>query len=307
MPSLEFKRIELSDKERVNNFLYKTKSNSCQMTFANLFCLREKYNTEICIHDNFLFIRQKNRNYNGDNNQIAYFVPIGSGNLESAISLIIEKSRKDGHRPYFFAVTDDTKAELENLDNYQFCIEEQEDWAEYIYNSKKLVDFSSSDLSKQRRAVNRFWNLYGEETKIEKISESNIKQLLKYQSKWLKENIDRNMDSDSLIKENISICNALENFDKLDLEGIIIFVGKSIRGYGYGTILPGGAFDIIAQKGDISYQQVYKVVLQEHVKTYYERAELTNMEEDIGLIGLRRSKTRYRPEYMLKKYTAAFK
>lgn len=307
MPSLEFKRIELSDKERVNNFLYKTKSNSCQMTFANLFCLREKYNTEICIHDNFLFIRQKNRNYNGDNNQIAYFVPIGSGNLESAISLIIEKSRKDGHRPYFFAVTDDTKAELENLDNYQFCIEEQEDWAEYIYNSKKLVDFSSSDLSKQRRAVNRFWNLYGEETKIEKISESNIKQLLKYQSKWLKENIDRNMDSDSLIKENISICNALENFDKLALEGIIIFVGKSIRGYGYGTILPGGAFDIIAQKGDISYQQVYKVVLQEHVKTYYERAELTNMEEDIGLIGLRRSKTRYRPECMLKKYTAAFK
>lgn len=307
MPSLEFKRIELSDKERVNNFLYKTNSNSCQMTFANLFCLREKYNTEICIHDNFLFIRQKNRNYNGDNNQIAYFVPIGSGNLESAISLIIEKSRKDGHRPYFFAVTDDTKAELENLDNYEFCIEEQEDWAEYIYNSKKLVDFSSSDLSKQRRAVNRFWNLYGEETKIEKISESNIKQLLKYQSKWLKENIDRNMDSDSLIKENISICNALENFDKLDLEGIIIFVGKSIRGYGYGTILPGGAFDIIAQKGDISYQQVYKVVLQEHVKTYYERAELTNMEEDIGLIGLRRSKTRYRPEYMLKKYTAAFK
>lgn len=307
MPSLEFKRIELSDKERVNNFLYKTNSNSCQMTFANLFCLREKYNTEICIHDNFLFIRQKNRNYNGDNNQIAYFVPIGSGNLESAISLIIEKSRKDGHRPYFFAVTDDTKAELENLDNYEFCIEEQEDWAEYIYNSKKLVDFSSSDLSKQRRAVNRFWNLYGEETKIEKISESNIKQLLKYQSKWLKENIDRNMDSDSLIKENISICNALENFDKLDLEGIIIFVGKSIRGYGYGTILPGGAFDIMAQKGDISYQQVYKVVLQEHVKTYYERAELTNMEEDIGLIGLRRSKTRYRPEYMLKKYTAAFK
>lgn len=115
------------------------------------------------------------------------------------------------------------------------------------------------------------------------------------------------MDSDSLIKENVSICNALENFNELDLEGIIIFVGKSIRGYGYGTILPGGAFDIIAQKGDISYQQIYKVVLQEHVKTYYERAELTNMEEDIGLIGLRRSKTRYRPEYMLKKYTAFFK
>lgn len=307
MPSLEFKRIELSDKERVNNFLNKTNSNSCQMTFANLFCLREKYNTEICVKDNVLFIRQKNRNFDGENNQIAYFVPIGTGNLESAINLIIETSRKEGHRPYFFAVTDDTKDELEKLDKFEFCIEEQEDWAEYIYKSEKLVDFSSSDLSKQRRAVNRFWNLYGEETRIERISESNIKQLLKYQSKWLKENIERNMDSDSLIKENISICNALENFNELDLEGIIIFVGKSIRGYGYGTILPGGAFDIIAQKGDISYQQIYKVVLQEHVKTYYERAELTNMEEDIGLIGLRRSKTRYRPEYMLKKYTAFFK
>ena len=103
MPSLEFKRIELSDKEIVNNFLNKTNSNSCQMTFANLFCLREKYNTEICVRDNVLFIRQKNRNFGGENNQIAYFVPIpiGTGNLESAINLIIEISRKEGHRPYF--------------------------------------------------------------------------------------------------------------------------------------------------------------------------------------------------------------
>ena len=220
--------------------------------------------------------------------------------------MILEASRKERIKPYFFGVTEDNLSLFEQSIKHSFKITEQRDWFEYLYRSEKFVDFASSELSKQRRAVNRFWNLYGAEAAVERISPSNIQKVVKYQSAWLANNLDRNMDRDSLISENESILNGLDNFWSLNLEGIIVSVGKSVRGYAYGTILPGGAFDIIAQKGDVEYQQIYKVVLQEHVKTFYERAELTNMEEDIGLVGLRRSKERYKPDYMLKKYIVEF-
>ncbi len=278
------------------------------MTFANLFCLRKKYGTEICIDGGILYIRQKNRIYNG---QTAYFAPIfpestAPEDFTDAVDMILEASRKERIKPYFFGVTEDNLSLFEQSIKHSFKITEQRDWFEYLYRSEKFVDFASSELSKQRRAVNRFWNLYGAEAAVERISPSNIQKVVKYQSDWLANNLDRNMDRDSLISENESILNGLDNFWSLNLEGIIVSVGKSVRGYAYGTILPGGAFDIIAQKGDVEYQQIYKVVLQEHVKTFYERAELTNMEEDIGLVGLRRSKERYKPDYMLKKYTVEF-
>lgn len=278
------------------------------MTFANLFCLRKKYGTEICIDGGVLYIRQKNRIYNG---QTAYFAPIfpestAPEDFVDAVDMILEASRKERIKPYFFGVTEDNLSLFEQSIKHSFKITEQRDWFEYLYRSEKFVDFASSELSKQRRAVNRFWNFYGAEAAVERISPSNIQKVVKYQSDWLANNLDRNMDRDSLISENESILNGLDNFWSLNLEGIIVSVGKSVRGYAYGTILPGGAFDIIAQKGDVEYQQIYKVVLQEHVKTFYERAELTNMEEDIGLVGLRRSKERYKPDYMLKKYTVEF-
>ena len=105
MPSLEFKRIELSDKEIVNNFLNKTNSNSCQMTFANLFCLREKYNTEKYAFGImfYLFVRRiEILAVKIIKLHILFRYRSGTGNLESAINLIIEISRKEGHRPLFF-------------------------------------------------------------------------------------------------------------------------------------------------------------------------------------------------------------
>ena len=157
-----------------------------------------------------------------------------------------------------------------------------------------------------RRAVNRFLNLYGDEVSVEKISEKNINSVLKFQKDWLESNLERNPNGASLQAENTSVLRALKHYDELGLEGIAVKVGRAVRGYAYGNILPGGAFDIIAQKGDVAYQQIYKYILREHVRTYCDRAELTNMEEDIGLMGLRRSKTRYKPIFMLKKYTAEF-
>ncbi len=277
------------------------------MSFANLYCQALEYGTEIAESKGFLYIRQLSRKLGVvPRGKTAYFVPIGGGDLKTAIDAVVDTARRKKQDPYFFAVTDETKAALEKVPEYRFRFIESEDWNEYMYFSESFRDFESSALAKQRRAVHRFLNLYGDEVSVDPISKSNIDKVMKFQRAWLHENIERNMNSVSLEAENDSVLRGLKNFEVLGLEGIAVSIGRAIRGYAYGTILPGGAFDIIAQKGDIAYQQIYKYILREHARTFCDRAKYTNMEEDIGLLGLRRSKTRYKPAFMLKKYFAEF-
>lgn len=277
------------------------------MNFANLYCQALEYGTEIAESKSFLYIRQLRRKPGVvPSEKTAYFVPIGEGDLKSAIDTVAGTARRAKQKPYFFAVTDDQRAALEEIPEYRFKFTESEDWNEYIYISESFRDFDSSALAKQRRAIHRFLNLYGDEVSVEPISKSNIDKVMKFQRDWLSENIGRNMNSVSLEAENDSVLRGLKNFEVLGLKGIAVSIGRAIRGYAYGTILPGGAFDIIAQKGDVAYQQIYKYILREHARTFCDRAKYTNMEEDIGLVGLRRSKTRYKPVFMLKKYFAEF-
>lgn len=291
----------------VGKYLRETKSNSCQMNFANLYCQALEYKTEIAEKDEVLYIRQPGRKVSiVSKDKIAYFPPLGAEDMKEALDEIFKTARAERHMPYLFAVTEEIRKNLENIPEYKISFLESEDWNEYMYISESFRDFDSSALAKQRRAIHRFLNLYGNDAAVEPISKTNIERIIKFQREWLENNLERNSDGASLMAENDSVIRGLRNFDRLGLEGIVVYVGRAVRGYAYGSVLPGGAFDIMAQKGDVAYQQIYKYILREHVRTFCDRAKYTNMEEDIGLSGLRRSKSRYRPSFMLKKYFGIF-
>ena len=70
---LLFRNLEISDKEIVDRTVRYAESMSCQLSFANLYCLSGKYNTKICISDGILYIRQSRRD---ENLYAAYLLPM---------------------------------------------------------------------------------------------------------------------------------------------------------------------------------------------------------------------------------------
>ena len=66
-------------------------------------------------------------------------------------------------------------------------------------------------------------------------------------------------------------------------------------------------FDVHFEKAEGSINGAYPMVCREFVRMLmakYPELEYINREDDMGFESLRRSKQSYKPEYLLKKYTA---
>lgn len=298
---LNFRKIKLSDKDVVERFLKNTQIPSCQYSFANLFALRDKYGTELCIEDNALFIRQTKRIHK---NKMAYFFPICQNNLQTHLNQIFQTGKNQGHEIYIFCLFEKDKENFLSFTGKGILLEKNADWDEYLYESNRIFEMKDANLSKIRRGINQFWNLYGQSVSIGKIEKIDIEEIKTFQRKWYDETKLTTDKPDALSEEHKAVNEALENFEYLDLSGIYIKIDGELKAYSYGSIVGNDTFDVIAQKGAKEYRHIYKVLFHELLRTYWEKIKWTNMEEDIGLLGLRQLKNSYRPDIRLVKYTA---
>jgi hypothetical protein len=108
----------------------------------------------------------------------------------------------------------------------------------------------------------------------------------------------------ALQRESRMIESQLMNFDKMHLSGIVLRIDGQVYGFGYGTKLNDTCYDAIAEKGDRSVPHLYKVLRQEAVKQCALDCIWVNVEEDLGIQGLRELKFAYHPEYLLRKFIA---
>ena len=307
MNNLVFKNIELNDRFDVEPFLIKVANRSCQFTFVSLFCLRDKYGTQICIDNNTLYIRQINRTID---DKIAYFLPIieGEDSLDNALHRIINTAKVDGHLIYLFNIIDDNIKELLKSKDFEFHFQEKEDWSEYLYYTHRLRDLKKSDLHRQKRTVKKFWKTYeNDDVMIEDISLNNILEIKEFQKKWYEAKLLSLPNDESISHENKAIQIAFDNFKELELFGIALRINGIIEGYSYGVVISDNTFDKIVEKGNYNINNVYRVISQEMAKKCDESLIWTNMEEDLGIEGLRTMKQRYKPDCLIIKYDGFIK
>ena len=87
MAELEFKRVEISDREMARELLEKSNFRGCEYTFGNNFVWRNIYNVEVCFAEGFYFCKQ------GEGNDIRFTFPTGSGDIKRAVGLLTEYTR----------------------------------------------------------------------------------------------------------------------------------------------------------------------------------------------------------------------
>lgn len=308
---LIFRNLEITDRQIVDRAVRYADSMSCQVSFANLYCLSCKYNTKICISEGVLYIRQSRRD---ENLYEAYLLPMKipeeSSEGESdhpldwfhrAIGKIREEAHSAGKLLMFFGVTEDMKELVLEEETERFHEVENRDWADYIYLSEKMISLSGSRLAAKRKAYNKFMREYAERITISEIKAENIEEVREFQKNWM-ENNNKTESGQSLVLENRSINIALDSFEALGLKGIVIYIDNRVAAYSYGQPVTDKIFDVIVEKGDYRYPNIYRVINRFFVVYCCKKYKYINREEDIGLTGLRQAKMRYQPEILLKKY-----
>lgn len=288
---LEFELITPDDKELIEENIPASVRNMCDFSFGNLVCWGAVENTRLACSGGFVFLRSR---FNGVK---AYAFPWGNGELDEAFQLLEADSRERSCKLNFYCVSEEQLEALKARYGERLFIEEQRDFFDYVYARENLAKLKGRKYHSKKNHVNSFLKRYS--YAYEKINEKNLQECLEFSRLWHKQG-ERNPKLD---EEKLVIDKAFKHFNDLGLSGALIRVDGKIVAYALGEAMADGeTYCTHFEKGSNELPQAYAVINKLFAEVSLEGFKYINREDDAGSEGLRKAKTSYHPEFLVKKY-----
>ena len=292
---ISFKDITLADKDTITSFTMKSDRRNCDLSFSNLCSWRFLYDTKFAVVDNFLVFKF----WAGE--QLAYMMPIGTGDLKAILRKLIEDADKEKQSFCMLGVCSNMRVDLETTLPSQFVFTEDRDYADYIYLKSDLSTLKGKKFQSKRNHINRFRNTYPD-YEYTPITPDRIQECLDLEAEWCKVN---NCDQqEGTGNERRALIYALHNFEALGLTGGILHVNSKIVAFTFGMPINHETFGVHVEKADTNIEGAYAMINYECANRIPEQYIYINREEDLGIEGLRKAKLSYQPVTILEKYMA---
>ena len=173
---------------------------------------------------------------------------------------------------------------------------------DYICLKEDIINLPGHALRPKRQHLAQFPRFYPNH-EYRPIEPSLFPECLQLLQRWSDnaEAIGHLQGADSKVMERESISQVFDNWEQFGAIGGALFVDGNIVAFTYGVPINSNTFDLCVEKGDINYKGVYTVVRHHFMQQIPEQYTYINLEEDLGLPGLRRAKSSYHPAYQIKK------
>ena len=291
---LIFKKVEISDKEWVDEILKKSDCPSLEYNFTTLFIWQKIYNIEIARKNDWLFVKS------GKKKQ-SFLFPVGSGDAGEALNELEEYSRQNNMAMDFYSLSKKGCEFLENQYPGRYTFTEKRDTFDYVYTSESLATLSGKKLSSKRNHINRFIE-NNPDWVYEEIDSSNIAEAATMHSLWCDK---AECDSDeSLAEETCAVKRAFKYYSELGLSGGILRTDGKVVAFTMGDELNESTFLVHIEKAYAEVQGAYPMINKQFVINNCQGYDYINREDDTGDEGLRKAKLSYRPVMLVEKYTA---
>ncbi|SAI88346.1 hypothetical protein MBBA_1492 [Methanoculleus bourgensis] len=175
------------------------------------------------------------------------------------------------------------------------------DYFDYIYRTEDLAGLHGRDYATIRRQVNRFGREHA--YTVEEITRENIDEVWEFLVIWCEW---RDCDSVPILAyEKDAILFAVNHFLDIGLMGWIVRIEGTIGAISVvGPVNEDMAVVHFEKALPETYQGIYQVITTGTAAALLNRYRYINRECDMGVPGLRESKTRYRPAYMVEVHHA---
>ncbi len=284
-------------KEAISTFMpYLSGHNGrfCDYTPVNLFIWKDYFYEGYTVHDDMLFLQLL-----GENNERYYAVPMGSGDVVSALKLLKSDADKRSQPLRLSIVSKEHLSILKEVfgDNIDISCERQ--WADYIYDARRMAAFEGADYAKQRNHVRRFERNYPG-YRVEWLSVSHIPAINAFLDTFA---AIRGKESELAFEEIERTKKALADMTALALFGVVLYVDEMLVGFSAGCRIDDTLY-VNFEKADTSYDGVYQMLVKCFASAFADESiRFINREEDCGDEGLRKSKLAYHPIDLFDKYT----
>ncbi|MBE6810991.1 MAG: DUF2156 domain-containing protein [Ruminococcaceae bacterium] len=284
---MNFKKIELGDKEKLEAFFKSAQELTCEIAFINLLIWQPLYNNYYCIEDDTLYLKTCS------NNNESYSVPFG--NVAKGLEKII---KSENNFPNIWAQEGERFQTFKRLYGEYYDFHEIPSEFDYIYNSSDLINLSGKKYHSKRNHISSFSKQFN--WHYEDIASNNIEKVRECARIWYRQHND---DTDvGLTSEMHGIDFMLKNMDTLDVTGGAIIVDNRVVAFTLGSPINNNIYDIHIEKAILGYETAYTVINREFASHNLNDYRYINRENDLGIDGLRKSKLSYKPEIILPKY-----
>ena len=256
-------------------------------TFANVYLFRKTSNYEFLTTDCGLFVSGQNKQ-----KQI-YIMPLNDPHgcdIQTFNDLL-------GRQKFFFPIPEGW---LSCFPQDKFVISYDDSESDYIYLTENMADFKGRQYTRHRNHLNQFLSLYV--PKGETLSTKNFQDALRVLQEW------QNDSRTAPDKNDFEQCSeALQNISELALWGTIYYIDGNPAGFIIGEALNSDTFCLHFAKAPKKYHGIYEFMFNDTAKRLQSQYKYLNLEEDMGNKNLRRTKSSYGPERLLKKYRIGIK
>ena len=290
-PETAFRPPLLSDAESVARCTQNTLQSD--LSFANIYLLREKYGTEIMFHVEHLL-----RYFGGTARLQGYAFPAGSGDSDAVETCLkfIENHAKTHQNELKFCLLTEKQAEfLCNRYGERAHVTTDAGDADYLYLRDDLALLPGTKFHKKRTHISKFEREHPEWS-FEQLTPENSNEAIQVAEQWL----IAQGESPALRHEFKAICTALEQQQQLSLTGGLLRVAGTAVAFSVVSIVNEQMADIHYEKCLPEFREAYTLINRETAKLL--TTQFINREEDLSIEGLRKAKLSYHPHTVLKKF-----
>lgn len=295
---LEFRDIDISDKDRINSALINSDFMGCEYSFANNMAWRRLSDSKITFYKDFYITCA----FSTDDNIPSFTFPSGYGNYKELFEEMRKFSEMHGNPLRIWGVTDKVLPIFEEFFPGQYDIALDRDGCDYIYYSSDLINLQGKKYHGKRNHLARFKEINHE---FSPITEKDFDDCITFCTETY--NSKANQNEHSFIAEQFAINTYFTHFDELGLKGGIIRIDGKVAAITIGEQLNSVTFCVHIEKADTSHNGIYAGINNYFACEYASNLTYINREEDLGIEGLRKSKLSYHPAFLLNKYVVTFK
>ena len=282
---------ELGDKQLFDSILAEIQPEICEYTFANLYAWRKLYDFSVSMYNDFVVLSAASEGSPRSGLSRYFFEPLGKGDKVGVIRRLAGQKGAE-----FRFLSEELKKVFE--DDKSFAVSLDKENGDYVYNSSDLITLKGKKYDGKRNFIKRFKadNQYA----YIPLSGGNAKNCIAFAEEWCKFRDCEGVES--LKFESLAIREMLENFSVLGLSGGAIEIGGKVCALGIGEKLKADTFVVHILKAKDGITGLNQTMNNEFLAREAAGFKFVNMEQDLGLEGLRKSKLSYHPVKMINKY-----
>ncbi|HTZ11297.1 MAG TPA: phosphatidylglycerol lysyltransferase domain-containing protein [Candidatus Margulisiibacteriota bacterium] len=259
-----------------------------EFTFTNLFSWRASYGYKVSLLGGTLILRL-------DISEPARFLqPIGGADPAETMGWVLRDTKGA-----FIRIPEEVAGVFEEKGHFKVA-EDRDNW-DYLYSFSDLTGLPGRKYDGKRNLIRKFKSEY--DYLYLDIRANEATSILEFEEAWCAIKDCDNVEG--LNKEREVIRQIIAHFADFNLKAGVIKVKEKVRAVAIAEALNPQTLVMHILKADPTLPGLYQVMLNDFLRSNAGDFKYVNLEQDLGIAGLRSSKESYHPLKLIKKYTVS--